>query len=202
MLGTPFAALVETAVNTILQRDPNSHKALLPIQGKVIAIQIQNSPIELFFVPGSKSIQVFSEFAAPADTLIKGTLPGFLKLAQGDDDPLFNKDVVIEGDVAAGQAIRKLLQAIDIDWEEELSRYTGDVFAHKSMHLLHQLKRWAKNSSEKLQQDVSEFLQMDHRDLPLPEQVSKFIEDSASLRNDVERLQARLQRIQQTIKDK
>jgi ubiquinone biosynthesis protein UbiJ len=200
MLGTPFAGLIETAINTLISRDIHAREALKPMQGKVIEIRLQGTPIQLFFIPGSQSIQVFSSYSAEPDTLIKGSVTGFLKLAQGDDDPLFNKEVIIEGDVASGQAIRKLLQAIDIDWEEELSLVTGDLVAHKSMRLLQQFKGWLRNSGDKLQQDVSEFLQMDNRDLPLPEQVNRFIEDTSRLRNDVDRLEARLQRIQQALK--
>lgn len=201
MLGTPFAALIETAINALIQRDASLQQGLAPIQGKVIAIRLQATPIELFFIPGAQSVQVFDRFDAEPDTLIHGKLSGFLKLAQGDDDPLFKKDVVIEGDVAAGQAIRKLLAQIDIDWEEELSRYTGDLVAHKGMNLLRGLKDWGETVANKLQLDVAEYLQMDHRDVPLPEQVRGFIDDSTTLRHDVDRLEARVQRLQQKVRD-
>ena len=200
MLGTPFAAIIETAINALLRRDATLLQGLAPIQGKVIAIALQSTPIELFFIPGALSVQVFDRFDAEPDTIIRGKVSGFIKLAQGNDDPLFKKDVLIEGDVAAGQAIRRLLSQIDIDWEEELSRYTGDLVAHKTMNLFHSLREWGKATGQKIQRDVAEYLQMDHRDVPLPEQVKTFIEDSTTLRHDVDRLEARVQRLLQRAK--
>ena len=66
----------------------------------------------------------------------------FLSLFQGEDlTELLREDkIVIHGDVKTAQLLVDLLQQVDIDFEELLSQYTGDVVAHQVGKLAKKLK--------------------------------------------------------------
>jgi ubiquinone biosynthesis protein UbiJ len=59
----------------------------------------------------------------------------FLQLMQGEDlTELLRQDkIIIHGDVKTAQLLVDLLQQVEFDFEEELSKFTGDIVAHQEM---------------------------------------------------------------------
>ncbi|MCB1903235.1 MAG: sterol-binding protein, partial [Gammaproteobacteria bacterium] len=90
----------------------------------------------------------------------------------------------------------KILAAMDIDWEEQLSHFTGDLLAHKTGNLLRTVRNWGTSSSTSLKLDLKEYLQEELRLLPGRLEVETFLGNVDVLRDDVERLQARLIQLQ------
>ena len=56
------------------------------------------------------------------------------------------------------QAFSALLGELDIDWEEELSRYTGDVVAHTLCSGARQARRFVGRELCRSQRQVAEYL--------------------------------------------
>jgi ubiquinone biosynthesis protein UbiJ len=104
-------------------------------------------------------------------------------------------DVSIEGDMELGQQIRTLLKNIDIDWEEYLSKLTGDTIAHKIGNTVRHLFQWGKQTKDNLRQDVSDYLIEESRQLPHRLEVEEFLEQVSATRDAVERLQAKLSHV-------
>jgi len=88
-----------------------------------------------------------------------------------------------------------LLKRADLDWEELLSRYTGDVIAHQIGNLARSLTRWSKDAGARLGQDLAEYLLFESALLPPRLEVETFLDAVDQLRNDVDRLAARLQHV-------
>jgi ubiquinone biosynthesis protein UbiJ len=120
-----------------------------------------------------------------------------LQLGIGTDTArtLFSGDVDITGDVETGQAFKSILDEMDIDWEEQLSRVTGDVVAHQLGNLARRAGEWLRHGGTTLQQDIGEYLQEESRVLPSRIEIENFIADVGNTAMAVERLEARLQRL-------
>ena len=101
----------------------------------------------------------------------------------------------IEGDTELAHRIGKILGAMDVDWEEQLSHYTGDLVAHDIGNLVRGAVRWGRNSADTLGRDLQEYLQEELRLLPVRTEIEAFLADVDRLRDDVERLQARIDRL-------
>ena len=110
---------------------------------------------------------------------------------------LFQGAVKIDGDTETGQAFQDLLADVDWDWEEQLSRVTGDVIAHQTGKLAKQAKQLLSDSRDTLAQDCSEYLQEEAQWLPTQIEVDYFLADVDRLRDDVARLEARVKRLLQ-----
>ncbi|NOY62884.1 MAG: hypothetical protein GXP10_07015 [Gammaproteobacteria bacterium] len=103
--------------------------------------------------------------------------------------------VEIRGDSELGQRFQAILNAIDVDWEEQLSKVTGDVVAHQLGNMARGVNQWLTETADSVAQDVGEYLQEESRDLPHPSQVAQFVADVDQIRMDVDRLDARISRL-------
>ena len=108
----------------------------------------------------------------------------------------FAGSIEVIGDVGLAQDFQSVLLNIDLDWEEQLAHWFGDTLAHQLGRILRGGASFARSSSEKLQQDVSEYLRFE-RELTLEKTaLARFGSDIDTLRNDVERLKLRINRLE------
>jgi ubiquinone biosynthesis protein UbiJ len=198
--ATTLAAALETALDLYLKQDPQALQRCTALQGKIIGLDISGLGLSLYFFPGSDGIQVSSRYQGDVDTRLSGSPFGFARLALGSrEDALFKGAVEIEGDTETGQQFQDLLANTDWDWEEQVSHITGDVIARQIGNVARLSRKFITNSRNTLEQDVSEYLQEEARLLPTRIEVEDFLEGVDQLRSDVDRLNARIARLLQTM---
>lgn len=105
-------------------------------------------------------------------------------------------DIEVQGDLRVGQAFQTLLRGIEIDWEEQLARLMGDVAAHQVGNVLRQFWGWTNQSVERAFHNAGEYLQHEARELPPQGALNDFIDGVDALRNNADRLEARIRRLQ------
>ena len=129
--------------------------------------------------------------------MIKGSPIALTKLSTSDNksEQLFGGDVEISGDTALAQRFGQILAKIDIDWEEHLSRIIGDIPAHQMGRAARNISDWAKSSQKELEWQIGEYLQEEVVATPRPEETADFIAEIDTLRDDVDRLAARVERL-------
>jgi ubiquinone biosynthesis protein UbiJ len=198
--ATTLAAALETALDLYLKQDPQARQGCAALDGKIIGLDITGLGLSLYFLPGSHGIQVSSHYEGDVDTQLTGSPLGFARLALGSrEDTLFKGAVEIKGDTETGQQFQDLLANTDWDWEEQLSHITGDVIARQIGNVTRLSGKFINDSRNTLEQDVSEYLQEEARLLPTGSEVGNFLEDVDQLRADVDRLDARIARLLQTM---
>ena len=116
-------------------------------------------------------------------------------LADGSHPHLIAKFVTIDGDVETGQAFKGILDAMDIDWEEQLSKFTGDVIAHQLANGVRRAGTVLRHGRHTLEQDVGEYLQEELRVLLSRIETENFSHDVTRLNMDADRLAARVKRL-------
>jgi len=200
VMQLPASALsgLETVINRYLRLDPHAAARLAALQGRSIAVTLDGIDITLYMLPDTSGLQLRDSLDTEPDAVIHGTPLAMarLGLSANSERSLFSGDVVIEGDVATGQAFKTLLDELDIDWEEQLSHLTGDVIAHKLGNLARRSRRVLRQGIDTLQQDVSEYLQEELRVLPSRIEADNFSHDVTRTSMDVDRLAARVKRLQ------
>ncbi len=194
--ATTLAAALESALNAYLKRVPDVARRTALLQGKAIAVSITGTPLTLYFLPVAGAVQVLSHYEGDIDTHLRGSPLGFARLAvDRREDALFQGSVSIDGDTDIGQQFQELLAGADWDWEEQLSRITGDVVANQVGNLGRQAKQLFDESRATLAQDLGEYLQEEARLLPTRIETEYFLSDVDHLRDDVSRLEARVARL-------
>lgn len=188
---------LEQAINGYLGLDPRALEQLQSLQGKLIAIELDGLGERLYLLTGNRRLLVLGATEETPDCTISGTPLALARMAEKREgqQQLFRGEVRIEGDTELAHRFSKLLGSLQIDWEEQLSRLTGDAVAHQGMQWLRDLEHWGNQARSTLSQDVSEYLQQEQQVLATREQLDRFCEDVDQLRDRLERLQARINRL-------
>jgi len=202
-LPTAITASIEMAVNRILQLDEDTLARLQDLQGKVIAIEMSGLDVSLYLIPGPDKLFVYGRFEGEPDTVLRGTPVALMRmgLAEHAGDVLFAGDVEISGDVELGQQFSEILDTLDIDWEEHLSHVTGDLVAHKLGNVVRDALSWGQQTVNTLRQDVAEYLQEENETLPNYDEMESYLSQVDILREDVDRMEARVRRLESHLKN-
>jgi ubiquinone biosynthesis protein UbiJ len=86
--------------------------------------------------------------------------------------------------------------------EKQLAHYTGDSLAHNISQFFRSGQNWSKESIETFRLNASEFLQEETRDLPAVPEMDIFYRQIDELRTDFDRLQSRIERLENTLLNK
>jgi len=195
-LPDPAVSLMEIAINRALKLDDFSYQKVISLQGKIIGIELLGINVSFYLVPNADGIQVLADIEEKADTWIRGTPLSMLKTAISDDrSTLFKGEVTIDGDMELGQKFQRILDGLEIDWEEPLSKVVGDVAAHQLGDIVRGFSSWAINSIDSLTKTTGEYFQEETQDVVNSVEVERFVDEIDELRSDTERLEKRLQRI-------
>jgi ubiquinone biosynthesis protein UbiJ len=192
-LAAAASEMLEQSVNAALRLDPEGSAALGRFSGKVIAIELQGSPLTLYCLPAAGAMVLLTHYTGTPDTTLSGRPLALLKLVSGDSRRvLLEGEVKIYGDVELGQQFKQVLDRLHIDWEEALSHITGDIVAHQAGHLLREIGSWWSATRERVAANGAEYLQQEVWLLPTRPEVEQFYQDVETLRDDVARLAAKL----------
>lgn len=190
-------AALEQVLARYLSLDPEGAQRLAPMYGRVICIEIRGFGTRLYFIPGTTGIQVYGDYAAQPDCIMRGSLVALARmgLTSHKEDSLFSGQVQVEGDTDLAQEFGDLVGGLDPDWEEQLARMVGDPIAHQVGNQVRAAGRWGRRSLDTLAADVTEYLQEEQRILPTRYELNAFLNAVDTLRDDTERLAARVERL-------
>lgn len=198
MLIKPIiTGILETGLNQYLAMDDDKNYFLAPLKGKIIAITISPFDETIYLCPSSENIQIVDYVDKQPDTIISGTLSalGLMGFSKTPMHALFSGEVNIEGDAHIAHQFQRLFEQLDIDLEQQLAKVTGDVIAHQIGNVFRNGQSWRQESIETFRLNVKEFLQHETKDLPSSPEADIFHQQVDKVRNDYDRLIARLTEI-------
>jgi ubiquinone biosynthesis protein UbiJ len=199
-LPSAVVSAFASSFNRYLQLDPETSARMAGLQGHCIALEFRGLDLTLYVIPGPDSVRLLQQTDCEPDTVLSGTPLGMASLGLGrnTEQALFSGAVTIGGDVETGQAFKAILDSMEVDWEEQLSRLTGDVIAHQLGNAARHARRFLAHSGNTLEQDTGEYLQEELRVLPSRIETENFMADVTRLAMDTDRLAARIRRLQAT----
>ncbi len=188
---------LESALNQYLSLDEDVSVFLTPLANKVIAINILPFNETVYLCPTKDKIQLLESYTSDADATLSGTLSalGLMGLSSTPMHSLFSGEVTIEGDTRVAQKFQQIFNRLDIDLEEKLSYFTGDIIAHKIGNLFRSSQNWSQETLETFKLNSKEFLQEETRDLPAGPEADIFYQQVDKIRADFDRLDARIKQL-------
>lgn len=193
---------LETSINLVLKQDPATLEKFAALQGKVIAFELTDLDLNLYLFPHAEGVQVQYLYQGQTDTTLQGSVLAFINMSLGDaTESFFSGAILIKGDIELGQRFKRILDQLDLDWEEWLSHYTGDLIAFKAGSLLRNFSVWSKDALNILELDAREYLQEEGQLSLHSAELEKFAENISQLRDDTARLEARVLRLQKQLKE-
>ncbi|PZN26972.1 MAG: sterol-binding protein [Proteobacteria bacterium] len=189
MLLTPL----ESVLNRNIAASSAARATCKRLTGKVLALHMLGAPFDLYFRSDGERMSLATSHEGAADATLSGSPVSFLRLAGPSPDRALRGGAVrIEGDAEVAQAFSELLEQARPDLEEELSRFIGDVAAHQVGNIARTAIDFGRRAADTLAQNIAEYLQEEGRDVPTRTEADEFVAGVDRLRDDVERLEARL----------
>ena len=173
------------------------------LQGKSINLQLKEFSFPVFFLIENRHIKVMPEFEDEADANLSVSIPLLISMtASSKEGSVLGSDMEMSGDIEVGRQFRDVFRNLDIDWEEILSQYTGDVLAFQIHQKGSQLAEFFKQGLQSLAQTSSEYLREEARMTPTAPEFDHFQRQVSSLRQDVDRTEARLRELLSRVNSK
>jgi ubiquinone biosynthesis protein UbiJ len=167
------------------------------LNGTTVAIRVRDTALGTYFVFDDDVVALGTEYTDDPDVVITGSLITLARMMKGSGEAAIRSgDVDLTGDAATAQRFQKLLDLAQPDIEEELSRVIGDVAAHHIGEIARGVGKWARDVRSTMGGNIREYLQEESRELPTRYEVDRFAKQVVTLRDDVERIAARLKRLE------
>jgi ubiquinone biosynthesis protein UbiJ len=163
------------------------------LDGKLIAIRVRDTALSGYFEIERSAINLTTSNEGEPDVVISGSLVALALMA--GEDSIRDGSLDLSGDAATAQAFQQLLTHARPDIEEELSAVIGDSAAHGLGEAARAVGRWARETRTIMGDNIREYLQEESRDVPSRYEVEQFSRRVNQLRDDVDRLAARVNRL-------
>lgn len=190
--------LIQRLVDGALDLDPETRAALAGFSGRVVDLEIIGAGTLRLRIEVDGLRVGPRDSAIDADVSIRGAPLSLVRFALTPEREalILDDDVTLSGDIGLATRLQQVAARIDVDFEEALARRIGDVPAHELMRALLGFRVWAQDAGSSLLADVSEFLRHESGMTPLGEEAERFAQQVDDLRDDVERLDARIIRLE------
>jgi ubiquinone biosynthesis protein UbiJ len=187
---------LEATANRLLALDPETPARLRPLAGRSVGIELPGTELILRadFSERGVSLGRSAPEDPPADADVRLSPAAALALVRSRGER--SQGVEFRGDVAVVHALRRLVGGLEIDWEEQLAQLTGDVFAHQAGLAVGGVFDWLGHARRTAEANLGEYLTEERRLLPPAAEAAAFLDDVDRLRQDCDRLQARIERLE------
>lgn len=192
MIKLILISAIEKAMNSVLTLHSGKHQILEIHAGKTLYINFKDLNMDLFLIIHPEKVHVHSVFPDTPDTIVSGSFLSFIKQLRAESP---SQDISVEGDVDLAHDMMRLFKNIDINWEEYSAFLIGDLPTHHFSNFVRRCKKAVNHISSRSIEDAVDFVQEEKRFLPTKEQVEDFYEDIQELRHNIDRLEARLNRL-------
>ena len=195
----PLAGLfgaIESLLARQLEASTAARTRLAKLDGKTLALELTGIGLNLYVHCTEDGVSLSSDFDEEADVIITGSPLAMLAFARADaQEGIRGGSVKFTGDIGAAQDFQKLFASLSPDFEEELSRLIGDEAAYRVSSVVREAFDFGKRAFDQLTRGVGAHLTEGSRDVATDNEISDFLEDVDRLRADVERAEARLNRL-------
>ena len=194
----PAGRALEAALNRALALDPDAQSSLRALDGRRVALRIDAPPLALEVRVEGDLLRVGPVDAEKEPDLgVRGTLAGLLgqlPMFRRDDAPPVGK-LRIEGDAELARRLQRLAREFDPDWQRPFAAVFGDVVGVQVANALATALKQARDFAASGAQVAAEYVTEESRDVVPKAELEAFHDDVDGLRDDVERLAARVARL-------
>jgi len=194
-----LAEQLENVINQALQYAPGTQAALNKLAGKSVSLIANRPNLQLTLELCPDEIRVSHYWEGTPTVSIKGPLISILFQLGLNKSPgeLVGSGIQVEGDQALAQQLATVFREMDLDLEEPLAHWVGDVAAHQVGQAARSAFSWFKKTASTLLDDGSRYLREEGRQVVEKNELDQFNQGIDNVRADFDRLEARIQRLQQ-----
>lgn len=190
MLSSPFSA----AVNRLLAQESWARDKLVRHAGKVARFDTGVMAMRVA-VTADGMLQAGADDQA-VNVTIRARLSDLPLIAQNRERAF--SYVQIEGDADFANTISQLSQSLRWEAEADLARWIGDIPANRLVAGARAVAGTVRSAGQTLTENLAEYLLEENPMLVRPEAVADFASEVTRLRDDVERLSKRIEKLSES----
>lgn len=190
MISSPISA----AINHLLAQENWARAKLARHAGKVACFDAGVMTVNLR-VAADGMVQAASA-DAPTNVTIRAKLSNLPLMAQNREHAF--SYVQIEGDADFANTISQLSENLRWEAEHDLSRWIGDIAATRIVGGVRSALETARTTQQRFAENVAEYFLHEKPLLVRPQAVTEFSGDVTKLRDDVERLAKRIEKLKES----
>jgi ubiquinone biosynthesis protein UbiJ len=184
-------SLLPAAINHLLSQEPWARDKLRTHAGKVACFDVDLIKVRLAVT--ADGMVTTADPAIPPSVTIRIKLSD-LPLIMQNRERAFSY-VKLEGDADFANAISQLSQSLRWEAEEDLSKWVGDIAAMRIVSGVRNAAETIKTTQQAVAENVAEYFLEENPMLVRPQTVADFAADVSKLRDDVERLAKRIEKL-------
>ena len=191
-----LGAILEALLNKALALDPDLPGEIAALDGRSITLTWSGPEWALRITVDKGQLRVGPTHAGESDLSLRATLGGLLSLLRPEaSKSLPAGRVQIAGDVELMRRIEQLSRRFDPDWDGAFAARLGPILGPQFARHLREAFSWAQASAKGFAESAAEYVQEESGDVAAAHELDEFGESVERLRDDVERFEARLQRM-------
>jgi ubiquinone biosynthesis protein UbiJ len=192
VIANASAALAARAINRLTRPSAIARERLARFAGKTAAFRV--GPLPVAFVIQTTGEVLPAEAGAASDLEVRIS-PFLLPRLAARDESAY-RDVEMQGDMDLAGEIAFLAKHLRWDVEEDLSKWVGDSAAHRAVGAARDAAAWGKDASERLAAGAAEYWTEERPLVATRVKVEGFVAGVAELRDAVERLDKRIEKLE------
>lgn len=191
MMLPNFLPLLSNAINHLLAQESWARAQLMPHAGKVACLDAGVASIRLKVTADGMVTSALAEEVLAVTIRVR---PADLPLILQNRERAFSY-VKIDGDADFANTISKISQNLRWDVANDLSQLVGDIAAQRIVDGASAAAASVRSTQQKVMENMAEYFLEEQPMLMRPQAVVEFTADVTRLRDNVERLAKRIERL-------
>ena len=184
--------MLDNVINHLLARESWARAKLAAHAGKIALIDA--GAVQLRLQPGADGLVSTAAAAAPVDVTIRVKLADLPLIAQHRDRAF--SYVTVDGDADFANSISQVAQNLRWEAEEDLAPWIGDIAATRLVSGTKSIMATLQATGQGIAENIAEYLTEEKPVLMRPHAVSELTTEVNRMRDDVERLIKRLEKLE------
>lgn len=190
---------VSGALSAVLERafeaNDEARDALSVHAGGRITVELSSPDLRVHVLVLEHTLEILSVSDDESDATVQTDWVGLAALSRGSDALLAGK-ARVRGDLRLVEGVHRAVSLLAIDWEDQIAPFVGDTLAHKLGSLFSRVRREGERNQDRSAADVEQYLQHESGLLVSREAWRSLTDDTDVLRSAIDRLAARLARLE------
>ena len=189
----------ELAISAGMHAADIQPEQLAPMTGKVLKLRVTDLDLDVWIICGEDRWWLATESQETADVELSGTLGSLVETARSltqPNAPLIFEGLDIRGSVGVLQTMQKTFQAMDLDWEDAITKALGPLPAGMLIQTLRTARSQWITSRDSMRRQTREFLHSEQNTLVTENAFSETEAHITSLNRQIDRLEARIKRLE------
>jgi len=193
---TAILTALEKALATALRYDPGTQTQLAKLNGQTLLIDCSQPAQKVYLHFSQEGVVLSSHHEGELSATLSGRGSDMISLLFSDQHSLYGSGVSISGNAGVLAQLQGLMGQLDLDWELALADIIGTLPAHALAQSIRRTGLWGRQRAQGAERLAREYLAEESPAVIGRSEFAVFVDDIANTRLALDRLGARIARLQ------